>query len=299
MQEEIGGGRILAAAVHPKTALGLVELASRLAEPQEDTSISLLTVIKTPGNLKDDEVQALIEHARANRQSLLNLTAPIAQSRNVAISTKVKVATNVESAIYQELQSPNLVRLVLLGWPGEESKLRIPHNIIKEVLINARRDMAVLRNRGIESVEKVLLPFAGGPHSRLALHFVQALAYQPDVRVKVLHLTPRGLDDEQMEDMSLYVHEAIEEELGQLPDWMEISVRPAASTSAGILGDLAQNHYDLMMIGAGGDIFSPRYVFGLLDDALIDTVETSMLIVRRYRPDTAIWLDNRLRRLES
>jgi len=299
VQEEIGGGRILAAAVHPKTALGLVELASRLAEPQEDTSISLLTVVKTSGNLNDQQVNTLVENARANRLSLLNLTAPIAQARNVAISTKIKAAASVENAIYSEIQSPNPVRLVLLGWPGEDTKLRFPNNIIKEVLINARRDVAVLRDRGIEKIKNVLLPFAGGPHSRLALHYARALAYQPDVRVKVLHLTPRDLDEEQMEDMNLYVHEVIEEELGELPDWMHISVKSAPSASQGILEELALDAYNLVMIGAGGDVFSHRHVFGTLDDALIDTVETSMLVVRRYRPDTAIWLGNRLRKLEA
>ena len=299
VQEEIGGGRILAAAIHPKTALGLVELASRLAEHQEDTSISLLTVVKTPGNLKEEAVQALIDQAKANRQMLLNLTAPIAQARNVAISTKVKAAASVENAIYSEIQSPNPVRMVLLGWPGEETKLRIPHNIIKEVLINARRDVAVLRNRGIESVQQILLPFAGGPHSRLALHYARALVHQPEIAVTLLHLTPQGLDEEQMEDISLYVQEVVEHELGEIPAWMQIQVKPAPGVVDGILSEIAQKHFDLVMIGAGGEVFSPRYIFGPLDDALIDAVNCSMLIVRRYRPDAAIWLGNRLRRLEA
>lgn len=299
MQEEIGGGRILAAAVHPKTALALVELASRLAEPQEDTSISLLTVIKVPHNPSDEEVRAIIDQSKATRQGLLNLTAPIAQARNVAISTKMKVANNVESAIYQELKSPNPVRLVMLGWPGEDIKLRIPNNIIKEVLINARRDVAVLRNRGIDTIGNVLLPFAGGPHSRLALHFAKALAFQPDIQVTLLHLTPQNLDEEQMEDLTLYVQEVVEQELGELPDWMTIRVEPSGSVSQGILDELGQCTYDMVMIGAGGEIFSPRTIFGPLDDSLIDEVGCSMLIVRRYLPDAAIWLGNRLRKLET
>ena len=299
MQEEIGGGRILVAAVHPKTALGLVELASRLAEPQEDTNISLLTVVKTPANLNHEQIQSIIERSKASRQSLLNLTAPIAQARNVAISTKMKVASNVESAIYQELKSPNTVRLVLLGWPDEETKLRFPHNILKEVLINARRDVAVLRNRGIESMKNILVAFAGGSHSRLALQFARSLAFHPDVAVTLLHLTPLNLDEEKMEDLTLTVQEAVEHELGELPTYMKIRVEPAASVSAGLLQEISQNAYDLVLIGAGGEVFSPRYIFGPLDDSLIDAVNCSMLIVRRYQPEAAIWLGNRLRKLEA
>jgi len=299
MQEAIGGGRILVAAVHPKTALGLVELASRLAAPQEDTNISLLTVVKTPNNLNDQQIQCIIDRSKANRQSLLNLTAPIAQARNVAISTKMKVARSVESAIYQELKSPNPVRLVLLGWPGEETKLRIPHNILKEVLINARRDVAVLRNCGIESMKNVLLAFAGGPHSRLALQFARSLAFQPEVSVTLMHLTPQNLDEEKMEDLSLYIQEAVEHELGEVPTWMKIRVEPASSVSEGLMKEINQGKYDLVMIGAGGEVFSHRTIFGPLDDSLIDVVDCSMLIVRRYQPEAAIWLGNRLRKLEA
>lgn len=299
MEQEIGGGRILVAAVRPKSALGLVSLASRLAEHQEDTNISILTVVKTPAKLEEAEVQTMIEKSKADRQALLNLTAPIAQARNVAISTKVKVSGSVESAIYQELRSPNPVHLVLLGWPEAAAKLYIPHNIIKEVLINARRNVAVLRCREMEPLEKVLIPFAGGPHSRLALHFAQALAFQPGVSVRLLHLTPQNLDEEQMEDLNLTVQEAVEAELGGVPGWLQIQVRPAPSVSDGILDEIQQNTYDLVMLGAGGEVFSHRTVFGLLVDSLIDAVDCSMLIVRRYQPEAAIWLGNRLRKLEA
>jgi len=298
LEEAIGGGRLLLAAINPKTAVGLVELASRLAEHQEDTSISLLSVIKVPAIPSDKEVLNLIQKSKSDRNKLLEITAPIALKRNVAISTKTKVAKNVESAIYQELRSPNPVQLLMLGWPSLDTKLKIPHNIVKEVMVNARKDVVVFRNRGINGLNKIFLPITGGPNTPLILRLANALAYQPDVQVTALHLMPEDLDSEQKEDTSLLIQEIIEENLGGMPPWMELKVRTAPSASQGIYKEVKENRYDLMILGAGSEVFSHHYLFGALADILIEEVDCSMLIVRRFQPEAAIWLQKRIRRLE-
>ncbi len=298
VEQELGGGRLLISAINPATAVGLVELASRLAEHQEDTTISLMSVIKVPTTGSEDEINKLIQQGKAARDRLLNLTAPIAQQRNVAFSAKIKAANNVESAIYRELKSPNPVKMVILGWPSEDEKLRIPHNIIKEVMVNARKDVLVLRNRGIETIQKVLVPISGGPNTRLCLNLAASLAYEQEIKVTALHLTPEGLDEEKMEDADLYLQEIVENSLGAVPDWMEISVRPAPSVSEGIQQTVQVGHYDLLIIGAGGDVFSHRSLFGLLNDILIETVDCSMLIARHYQPEAVTWLNKRIHQVE-
>ena len=111
--------------------------------------------------------------------------------------------------------------------------------------------------------------------------------------------TPEGLDEEKMEDRNLFIQEIVEGAIGEIPSWMDIVIRPTASVRDGILQELAQNNYDLMIMGAGMEAFSHRYLFGALNDSLIEEMNCSMLIVRRYRPEAAIWLNNRLRRLEE
>ena len=164
------------AAIQPDTAVKLVRLASRLAEPQEDTAICVLTVQKVPPNLSEEKVKELIQSSKAKRSNLLDLTAPIAQARNVPIYTKLKVASNVESAIYNEINSPNPVRMVLLGWPSSKEKLGIPHNILKEVMVSAQKDVGVLRDVGINHLKNILIPVGTGPNARLALELASYLA---------------------------------------------------------------------------------------------------------------------------
>ena len=298
IEEELGGGRLLIAAINPKTALGLVELGSRIVEHQEDTSITLLSVIKVLGSPSDTEIKTLVEKSKQDRNHLLQLAAPIAQVRNVAISAKLKVANNVESAIYREIKSPNPVQMVLLGWPSAETKLKIPHNIIKEVMVNARKDVLVLRNRGIESLHNILVPIGSGASSRLCIRLANDLARQGGITVTVFHLTPQDLDEEAMEDASLLINEVVENELGEVPEWMRIKVSPSTSTSAGILAETKNEHYDLMIIGAGNEVVSHQYLFGVLCDILIEDVDCSMLIVRHYQSEAVMWFSSRLRRLE-
>jgi amino acid transporter len=298
LEEGIGVGRLLIAAINPITAVGLVDLAARLAEHQEDTAISLMSVIKVPVSSTEDEISRVIQQGKETRNTLLSLTAPIAQMRNVAISAKLKAANNVESAIYKELQSPNPVQMVMLGWPSENTKLKLPHNIIKEVMVNARRDVVVLRNRGIAEINKILVPISGGPNTRLCLNLAASLAFQPGIKVTALHLTPEGLDEEKMEDAALFTQEIIEDVLCEIPEWLEVLIKPTPSISEGIQQVVEQGHYDLLIIGAGGDVFSYRSLFGTLNDILIDTLGCSMLIVRHYQPEAVVWLNKRIHQLE-
>ncbi len=196
IEKERGGGRILVAAINQKTAVGLVHLASRLAEHQEDTSICLLTVQKIPPSVSENNIKEIIEATKKKIDTLRDLIVPIAQARNVPIYTKLKVAPNVEFAIHREINSPNYVRLVLLGWPSSDEKIRIPHNIIKEVLVNAHQDVAVFRDRGMSDLRHILVPVGTGPNAHMALQIASELSCLNNIQITALRLIPEDLDDE-------------------------------------------------------------------------------------------------------
>lgn len=299
VEKERGGGRILVAAIQPETAVKLVRFASRLAEPQEDTAICVLTVQKVPPNLSDEEIKKLIESSKDKRSNLLGLTAPIAQARNVPIYTKLKVASNVESAIHNEIKSPNPVRMVLLGWPSKNEKLGIPHNIIKEVMVGAQQDVGVLRDVGMSDLKNILIPVGTGPNAHLALELASYLAGQDGIMVTALRLMPMDVDEEKKEDHLLHLQEIVEEELGEMPPYIRLKTVASPSVVEGILSETESHAYDLMIIGASEEVFSPKYVFGALNDALIEDVSCSMLIVRRYQPETALWFRQRIKRIEE
>lgn len=297
--DERGGGRILIPAVNPITAEGLVKLASRLAEYQEDTSICLLSVQKISPLLSARAAENMLKNKPNGQNFMLEKTAPIALAHNVPIYTKRKAAASVAEGILLEANARNHVRMILMGWPSNETTLKLEHNTVKEVLITTHKDVGVLRDRGLNGLKQILVPVGGGPNARLALRLADQLTYQEDVNVTALHLVKEMMDVEQTEDEMFHLQEVIEEELGHIPHHLTARIAPAPGVVEGILAEIGRNPYDLMIIGAAEEVFSANTLFGKLNDALIDAVPCSMLIVRRYQPEAVLWLRHQMKRMEE
>ena len=297
--EKLGGGRYLLAATNANTFISLVKVAARLAEHQEDTSICLFKVIKPPLGQPKANMDKILEDNQRSMQNVLRLAAPFALRRNVPIYTKQKVAANVETGLSEEIKSPNPVHMIMLGWPSEETNLKIPHNIIKEVLISTEQDVCVLRDRNLASLQHILVPVGTGPNARMALHMAGELAYQKDVTITALRLVPEDTDDEKLEDELHLLQEIIETELGELPQFLTTRVEMAENVVEGIIAETERVPYDLLIIGASEEVFSPNYIFGKLNDALIDEVTCSMLIARRFQRETALWIRHQIKQIED
>ena len=84
-----------------------------------------------------------------------------------------------------------------------------------------------------------------------------------------------------------------------MPPYIRLKTVASPSVVEGILSETESQQYDLMIIGASEEVFSSKYVFGALNDALIEDVTCSMLIVRRYQPETALWFRQRIKRIEE
>jgi len=300
LEHEEGGGRILAAAVHQDTAISLTRLAAQLVDQQEDTSICVFSVKKTPFNLSEGQVPALVQEQNAKKKQLLAVTAPIAQSHNVPLYVKSKAARHVEEAVYDELARHRDISMVLLGYPKDESKVHTPNNILKEIVMTAQRNVGVLRDRGlVNGIHRVLVPVGNGPNARLALRLARDLASPDPIPVTALRLTKDGADPEVVEDQLAQLHDIVEFELGEIPPYIELKVELVSSVLDGILEESRRGNYDLMIIGAAEEVLSPEQIFGELNDNLLEEAECSILVVRQYQPTGTIWLHKQLKRIEE
>jgi nucleotide-binding universal stress UspA family protein len=300
LEQQEGGGRILVAAIHKDTAVSLVQLAVRLVDRQEDTSICIFPVLKTPLNLTSEQVPALLEQHKALKKELLAATVPIAQDHDVGLYVKQKSARRVEQAIYSELKRHKEIQLVMLGFPRDEQKIRVPHNILKEIVLNAERDVAVLRDRGLRyPLKNILVPVGNGPNARLALRIAQALADSDGARVTALRVALAPMEEEALEDQKAQLQDIVEFELGSLPENLELQVKVVESVVDGILEETQKLPYDLILIGAAEEVLQPQQLFGELNDALLDEARCSMLIMRHYQPEGAIWLHRQIKRIEE
>ena len=146
-------------------------------------------------------------------------------------------------------------------------KIRIPHNIIKEVIDHrtpGRGRFPRPRHDGSEKDFGVQLALV--PMRTWALLLASELACPGGIQITALRLMPDEFDEEKREDELLHLHEIIEEELGEIPPYITPLAVSAPSVVEGILAETQRQTYDLMIIGAlRRSISHPRYVFGGLE----------------------------------
>ena len=79
--------------------------------------------------------------------------------------------------------------LILLGWHKPLLSQTLLGGTVREVMQEAQAKVAVLVDRGLTSVRRVLVPFMGSPHDRAALRLARRLMRNVNAEVTVLHVT--------------------------------------------------------------------------------------------------------------
>jgi amino acid transporter len=291
--------RILVPVANPRTAESLVHLASILAQASEDTSICVLTVAPTSLRVSQVATRQLVNHLEERRRALLDQIIQYAYTRNVPLYTKMRAAASISQGILEEAEKHGDVKLILMGWPGPLDTQTLPSNPANEVLMAAHTNFAVLLDRGLKRVRRILAPIGGGPHSRLAIRLAYEIAAQEGAQITALHLFSETASAEEIEDEMLRLREIIEDELGYIPVSIATRVAQAKSVPEGILAETTRQPYDLLVVGASEEWASRTRLFGSIDDWIADKVCCSVLLVRRYEPVTISWLRRQIKKVEK
>ena len=175
--------------------------------------------------------------------------------------------------------------LLLLHWRGRPARGRFLLGRTLDPLIEyAPCDVAVLRVietpdafvRRMDNVSRVLVPSGGGPNASRALALAMDLSSEATItalRVASPHMGPTAISAQW--GILRSVLEPYEKESRVQPE-----VVLSTSVTDGILQETA-NDYDMVMIGATGESFVDRLVFGNLPQELAQRVSIPILIVRR------------------
>ncbi|HYO59813.1 cation:proton antiporter [Archangium sp.] len=171
--------------------------------------------------------------------------------------------------------------LILLGWHKPLFSQTMLGGTVHEVMQEAGTDVAVLVDRGLEEVRRVLVPFIGSPHDRAALGLARRLLQHAAAEVTLLHITrPEGTHEHtgarplveglfpegsRRVHFKVVAHEAPDE----------------AALEESRLG------YDLVVVGVGAEWGLEDSLFGLHRERLIRDAPTSLLVVRHSAPAPA------------
>ncbi|HVG63424.1 MAG TPA: cation:proton antiporter [Hyalangium sp.] len=167
--------------------------------------------------------------------------------------------------------------LILLGWHKPLFSRTMLGGTVHEVMREASADVAVLVDRGLKAVRRVLVPFIGSPHDRAALSLARRLLRSVGAEITVLHVTVPEREHGQTKTQ-MVVESLFPEESGRV----NFKVVAHDSPEDAALEEI-QRGYDLVVVGVGSEWGLEDGFFGLHRERLIGDAPTSLLVVRHPR----------------
>lgn len=284
--------RVLVALANPAHGADLLRLGRYVATGAEEggdvLGLHLVRVpLQTPLSVARDR---FAEERPAVEDTLHGLFAEAGRDPRVGPAplalgeTVIEPITDVAHDIFEGLVAETTGRradLLLMGWRGGFSGRRGGDTPVKRVILDTRADLAVLRDRGVEQIRSILVPWGGGMHAHLGLEVAVRIARATGAAVHLQRIVRTDVD-------------TAEERLALVKDVAYIvgdynpvlyHVDRADGVEEGIEGRLAAEPYDLVIIGASHEWSFRTAVFGTIPDVVADRADCSVLMVRRYRPE--------------
>jgi APA family basic amino acid/polyamine antiporter len=284
---------ILVPVANPLTAESLTKMAVILGRARQESTLAALSVVRIPGATPLELAGSMLDRQEHGRSALLKQVTDYAHEQGVPVRTLLRAARGISSGILGVAEARNGVGLILMGWHGQLSTQRVVGSVVKDVVHGARCDVAVLRDRGVGNVKRVLVPVGGGPHTRLALRLAWDVARAEQGSLTALRILPEAGETDLEVEMDV-LRQLVEDTLGGIPEEVTFSLKHNGSIVDGILAEsdqpAGQEGYDLIAIGASEEWFLKNLLFGSIPDRVADGVPCSVLMVRKYEPAPISWL---------
>ncbi len=278
---------ILVPVANPLTVESLTKMAVVLGRAREESTLAALSVVRIPTATPLEVAQDILDRRENGRKALLRRVADHAHEQGVPVRTLLRATRGIPSGILGVAEARGSVGLILMGWHGQLSTQRVEGSVVKDVVHGAKCDVAVLRDRGVGDIKRVLVPVGGGPHTRLALRLGWDVARVEGGSLTALRILPEAGGGDMEIEMEV-LRQLVEDVLGRIPERVTFSLKHNESITEGILAESAQaagqEDYDLITIGASEEWFLKDLLFGSIPDRVADGAPCSVLMVRKYEP---------------
>ena len=287
--------RILLPLANPRTARDLVRIGSGLSNGRP-TQITALGIVEVP------EGVSLSEGATAARTSrrLLQRVLDFGDEEGVEIRTVVRISRRAPDGIIEAVGEEG-ADLIIFGWGGpgtagqqaaaaaKGTALSVFSPTIDAVVRESPCDIAVVKQRGVEHVDSILVPVRGGPHAELALRLALTLARRFDAQVVVMHIVPKGIGERAMERERQALDRFVRDHGGTKK--IKPLLREATNVRTAIIREAS--HHGLVVMGAGAQPAESRnggYLFGSVPEAVATRAKPTVIVVKtRQSLGSATW----------
>src|SRR6056297_1486965 len=169
--------------------------------------------------------------------------------KDILKKTEFRSVTDAAHDVFGAMMSETYDRgadMLLMGWQGGFSVGRIYNSPVQRIIKNLKADLGILKNRGLENIKSIVLPWGGGLHAWLGLELAVRIARVHDAELKILRLVKEGTDIDAERESLL---ETIEPLVADF-DRMRLEIRQAGDVTTGIMADFENESHDLVIIGA-------------------------------------------------
>jgi uncharacterized hydrophobic protein (TIGR00271 family) len=274
-------GCILLSVAHPGRAAGLAAIAAALAAA-EGRPVLVLNVQRpkedaTPPHTPDDPSQwpAVARALEALAEAGTHCGWLVCQANDVGWAIR-DVATQARA------------NTVVLGWRGKMGSAdgTVSNAMLKHVLQDPLADVVVVGGATPQRFDRILAPYASGPHSELALKIGLDLAHnnknptpQPGAALTALHVVA-----DPTAGPSKGAIQALKHALNGLdPSLVEAIESVNDDPVAGILEEMERG-YDLVIMGTSREEVIDQVLFGVLPQRVAEQSNAPVIVVRRHTP---------------
>ena len=272
-----GDFRVLVPLANPDHVDQLIELAAAVASKNQGEIVALRVVEiseQTPAYHESaflEEEKLLLERARSR-----------ALQHQVPITLLIRVGRNVAQAMLETSREQNC-DLIMVGWKGYTSTVgRILGSVVDDMVSNARTDVMLIKLVKHGSLQKFLLPTAGGAHAQRAEKYIASLIEFWDGSLTVCSV--------ESPDATADVINKVNERLGHIVARItksygfdpESKVIIHDSVADGIVRE-SENH-DAVVIGASGYSVYPRVLFGSIPESVAKNSDRPVILIKYYQP---------------
>jgi Kef-type K+ transport system membrane component KefB len=265
----------------PKSGAPLVQLADALIGPDKARA-RLLALHLRKATEHEAYRSGLDEASESHDASLAPLLAQ-ARGRSIPVEAISQVSRDVAGDIAQVARQSR-VDLVLIGFHkpviGKHILGGTVHRVLQQCVDAA--DVAVLVDRGLRQARRILVPYLGSEHDRLALRLAARMAGFTDAQVTVLHVVPpmRAADGGKAIGARAAVDRVFREPDQRVPVTFRVIEDPSP---VAVVIHQAQNA-DLVILGVAEAWGLESHLFGWRAQRIARDCPSSLLIVQKGEP---------------
>jgi nucleotide-binding universal stress UspA family protein len=279
--------RVMVAVANPQHEADLLRLGRYLATGQREGGLVYgIHLVSVPMQTPLNEARRRFAERPSLETALASLAGQTGEGRppngwrpvtETAMESVIDVAHDVFGRLIAETNSRQ-ADLLLMGWQGGFNVSRIYNSPVQRIMAQTAADVAVLKNRGLETMDSILVPWGGGPHAQLGLEFAVRVGEATGATVNLLRIVRPDVNV----DSELEAFRSSAKATMGVYDRVRYHVQPGENITEAMTAFINQAHHDLIIIGASHEWRIRNFLFGSIPDIIADYADCSVLMVRRY-----------------